>query len=69
MTSSVQQFLDSFDLLPEAEKRELALEILRRTISFDMPALSDEELVLSAEELFLELDQNSVPFQQNNCLR
>lgn len=26
-------------------------------INFDMPALSDEELVLSAEELFLEIDR------------
>ena len=56
MTTFVQQLLDSFDLLSEAEKRELALEILRRTVNFDLPPLSDEELVLSAEELFLELD-------------
>jgi hypothetical protein len=57
MTSSVQQFLQSFDLLPDAEQRELAWEILRRTVNFDLPPLSDEELVLSAEELFLELDR------------
>jgi hypothetical protein len=43
--------------LPEAEQRELAWEILRRTVNFDLPSLSDEELVLSAEELFLELDR------------
>lgn len=57
MTSSVQQLLQSFDLLPEAEQRELAWEILRRTVNFDLPPLSDEELVLSAEDLFLELDR------------
>jgi hypothetical protein len=57
MNSSVQQLLRSFDLLPEAEQRELAWEILRRTVTFDLPSLSDEELVLSAEELFLELDR------------
>jgi hypothetical protein len=57
MTSSVQQLLHSFDLLPEAEQRELAWEILRRTVNYDLPALSDEELVLSAEALFLELDR------------
>ncbi len=56
MTSSVQQLLHSFDLLLEAEQQELAWEILRRTVNFDLPALSDEDLVLSAEELFLELD-------------
>ena len=57
MTSSVQQLLHSFDLLPEADQRELAWAILRRTVNFDLPSLSDEELVLSAEELFLELDR------------
>lgn len=57
MPSSVQQILHSFDLLPEAEQRELAWEILRRTVNFDLPALADEELILSADELFLELDR------------
>jgi hypothetical protein len=57
MTSSVQQLLQSFDLLPDTEKREVAWEILRRTVNFDLPALSDEELVLRAEELFLEIDR------------
>jgi hypothetical protein len=57
MSASVQQLLDSFDRLSEAEKRELAWEVLRRTVHLDMPALSDEELVLSAEELFLGLDR------------
>ena len=56
MASSVQQLLHSFDLLPEAEQRELAREILRRTVNFDLPSRSDEELVLSAEALFLDLD-------------
>ena len=63
MTSSVQQLLHSFDLLPEAERRELAWEILRRTVNFDLPSFSDEELVLSAEALFLELDRGEA--QQN----
>ena len=65
MTTSVQHLLASFDVLPEAEKRELALEILRRTVNFDTPALSDEELVLSAEELFLELDRRESQDEQS----
>lgn len=65
MTPSVQQLLNSFDLLPEAEKRELALEILRRTVNFDLPPFSDEELVLSAEELFLELDRREAQDEQS----
>ena len=65
MTTSVQQLLHSFDLLPEAEKRELAWEILRRAVKFDLPSLSDEELVLSAEDLFLELDHREAQDEQS----
>jgi len=57
MTTAVQNILHSYETLPELEKRELAYEILRRSSKLDFPPLSDEELVLNAEELFLELDQ------------
>ncbi len=57
MTRSVQDLLDTFDRLPEVEKREAASEILRRVRGFTFAPLSDEELILSAEELFLELDR------------
>lgn len=57
MTVSVQRLLESFERLPEEEKREVVLEILRRASSFDLPDLSEEELVQSAEELFLTLDR------------
>lgn len=57
MTSSVQQMLDTFDRLPEAEQKELAAEILRRTLSLEYGPLSDEELTLNAEQVFLELDR------------
>jgi len=65
MTGAVEHFLDSFRDLSEAEKHELLVEILRRTVASDLPKLSDEELVLSAENLFLDLDsleaQNEQP--------
>ena len=57
MSTSIQHILDSFDRLPEPEKRELAAEIIRRTAKLEFPALTDEELVLAAEELFLEFDK------------
>ena len=57
MSTSAQEILESFDQLPDPEKQEVASEILRRTLSFDLPSLSDKELVMSAEELFLELDR------------
>jgi len=57
MSPAVQQILESFDHLPRQEKQELASEILRRSTSYNLPPLSDEDLVLNAEAVFLELDQ------------
>ena len=57
MVTDVRNLIDTFDRLSEAEQREAAAQILRRTLNFDVPPLSDEELVLSAEEIFLELDR------------
>lgn len=57
MSTPAQEIIESFDRLPESEQREVATEILRRTLSLEVPPLSDDELVLSAEELFLELDR------------
>jgi hypothetical protein len=57
MNVSVKQILDSFDQLLETEKRELASEIIRRTVKLDLPNLTDKDLILNAEELFLELDK------------
>jgi hypothetical protein len=52
-----QQFLDSFDKLPKNEKHFIATEIFRRALQFDFPPLSDEELIMNAEDIFLELDK------------
>ena len=58
MTAQVQDKLRTFDLLPDGDKRELASEILRRTLILDVPPLSDEQLVGAVEELFLQLDRS-----------
>jgi hypothetical protein len=57
MTKAVQHLLQSFDLLSETEKQEVVAELLRRSRHLDIPVLSDEELTLSAEKIFLELDR------------
>jgi hypothetical protein len=57
MTTATQHLLDSFDRLSAAEQQAVACEILRRLRDVDLPPLSDEELVWSAEALFLELDR------------
>jgi hypothetical protein len=56
MTASVKKILESFDELPETEKREVATAILRRALRFDAPPLTDEDFVAQADDLFRELD-------------
>lgn len=57
MTANVRQLLNSFEQLPETDKREAAAEILRRSLQSDLLPLEDTALVECAEELFLSLDQ------------
>ncbi len=57
MTTAVQNLLRNFELLPKTEKQQFAWEVIRRSVRFDLPPISDEEMILSAEELFLELDR------------
>lgn len=63
MTALVQELLNTFDRLTDSERLELVLEILKRTIDLDFPPLSDEDLVLNAEALFLELDEEEALYQ------
>lgn len=57
MGTPAENLIDSFDRLPDAEQREVASAILRRTLEIEFPSFSDEELVVSAEEIFLSLDR------------
>jgi hypothetical protein len=63
VNSVSQQLLNSFDQLPEIEKQQVAAEILRWTITQDISPLLDEELVLSAETLFLSLDESEAEYE------
>lgn len=57
MTQTAQNIISTFDRLPTAEQKEITKIILRRHLEIEMPSVSDDELVVSAEELFLELDR------------
>jgi predicted HAD superfamily phosphohydrolase len=57
MNTTAMQLLDRFDQLPRNDQQDVAREILRRTVEFDVPPLSDEELVEQADALFLKLDE------------
>jgi hypothetical protein len=57
MKKSVEDLLESFERLPEDAKLEAVSEILKRSMQFELPALDDEALVQSANDVFLNLDQ------------
>jgi hypothetical protein len=57
MTALVEEILNTFDHLTESERSEFIVEILKRVADFNVPPMSDEDLVLNAETIFLELDQ------------
>jgi hypothetical protein len=63
MTPTVENLLISFEQLTESEKHELAIEVVRRTDIFGSPDLSDDELALAAEDLFLALDQEEAELE------
>ena len=56
--TAVEELLKSFDLLPELEKHRVATEILRRSLELRTAPLTDEELALNAEQVFLALDRS-----------
>lgn len=57
MSSSVRDLLDTFDRLASDEKRQALAAILTRARDLEIEPITDDELVVSAEALFLELDQ------------
>jgi hypothetical protein len=66
MTATVENLLLSFEQLTEPEKRDLAIEVVRRTDIFGSPDLSDEEQTLLAEDLFLALDGEEAELEAQN---
>ena len=63
MTAKVQQLLNTFDTLTYSERLDLLSEILRRTVYLNFESLSDDELTLNAEEIFLTLDEEELAYQ------
>jgi hypothetical protein len=61
MTEAAQRILDTFERLPEDDKRSVLAEILRRAAADDYPPLKDTDLTFAAEQVFLELDRDEGP--------
>ena len=54
---TVEEIISSFDRLPGKEQKEITRIILLRNLEIETPSVSDQELLDSAEEIFLELDK------------
>lgn len=57
MISTADEILETYVKLPAMEKKRVASVILREYITVDIPPATDDELVLAAEDIFLELDR------------
>lgn len=60
MGTPADLLIATFDQLPDSEQREVAAAILRRTIRVEFPPVSEDELVLAAEDIFLKLDSREI---------
>ena len=56
MTETVARLLTTIEALPPQERRELLIEMLRRTDQLSEGPLEDDELVSLADEVFQILD-------------
>ena len=57
MTESVNELLNAFDALSDAERHVAAAEVLRRVLGDESGDVPEDGLTAAAEELFLELDE------------
>lgn len=58
MTSVGKNIVDDFQGLPDPEKREVLANLLRISRNIDYPDLTDDEILASADALFLEYDRH-----------
>lgn len=65
MTTGVKQLLDSFEALPEPDRHQAAVEILRRTLTPTHGQLPEAALVEAADELFRVLDAEEANHAQS----
>ncbi len=57
MTIAARQLLETFEALPANDQNAVALEILRRAAVAEFPAMNEADLVLAADQVFLDLDR------------
>ena len=56
MTKAAQRLIETFETLPADDKRVVTIEILRRSAVEEHAPLDEAELILAADQVFLDLD-------------
>ncbi|HYI11777.1 MAG TPA: hypothetical protein VEK57_22150 [Thermoanaerobaculia bacterium] len=57
MTVQAKHIIEDFGGLPDPEKREVLAELIRMARHIEYPAVSDDELLSAADEVFLAYDR------------
>ena len=57
MGNAARHLLESFEALPETDQREVLAQLLRRAAGLPYAFPSDEELLLTADQIFQDLDR------------
>ena len=66
MTSTAIDILNAIDTLPAPEQHQLVLALLHRISPVEINELMDDELILCAESIFLELDRAESEYESLN---
>jgi hypothetical protein len=57
MTAEAKKMIEEFEALPDPAKREVLTELLRVSRDIEYPPVSDGELLVAADAVFLEYDR------------
>lgn len=58
--TTVKQLIESFDSLPESEKHQATVAILRRSGALEIGDIPESALTKSADELFQVMDEEEI---------
>ena len=57
MTAEAKHLIEDFEALPDLAKREVLSELVRISRQIDYPEMSEDELISSANDIFLAYDE------------
>ena len=57
MTEAARHLIETFQTLPDLDKREVLAVLLRESVQGPYATPSDDELTATADEVFLDLDR------------